>query len=379
MSSKEIQKQQQLPITNVNALKSKRTLISTAKVKGGGVQTSPLKTSSNSLTNPLKSSKEILTVNDLFPAGLRQEIQTLVSLLEKYYLSENTTDLSGVSALINTISEKRNIDAIDIDDEETIIKWFYEYGRSFFAANDLKLDKRIFLKYIGTFLRQKGSFDAIRSFFRVLYNKTPRIYVPWEDVLITSDGKWKGENQQRISLDGAQSELKGFVLSKGEFKTNDGFLSDNIYLQDSYYYQQYSYDVGIDIQGADWEKPFKELLHPAGFILFTTLLLIIESTTSGKMPVEQFGKINNLIRTLKILIIGNIVAATIKTDVWTLLKIGIDISTQKYHGKTLSTRFWFNTSAAINDYGQTSIAELILGDFNANSYIKQEEVGSPIV
>jgi hypothetical protein len=369
---------QQLPITNVNALKSKKVLISTAKLKGGGIASIPLSTSSTSLNNPLNSAKEILSVNELFPVGLRQEIQTLVTLLEKYYLFENSSDKSGISASINTLSEKRNIDSIDVDsDEETIIKWFYEYGRSFFAAKNLKIDKRIFLKYIGTFLRQKGSFDAIRSFFRVLYNKTPRIYVPWEDVLIASNGEWVGDNQSRISLDGAQSELKGFVLNKGYFKTNDGFLSDNIYLQDSYYYQQYSYDVGIDIQGSEWEKPFKELLHPAGFILFTTLLLLINGN-NGKMPIEQFGKIENLIKVIKILITADEWKMMVADSFVLLTFVAIPIS-ERYHGRSLTTRFLFNTETKIKEYGETPISHLILGDFNANSYIKQEEIGSPIV
>ena len=67
---------------------------------------------------------------------------------------------------------------------------------------------------------------------------------------------------------------------KGLFTTNDGFLSDKKYLQDSYYYQKFSYVLRTGKNVADWKNAFTRLIHPAGFIFFGEVLIFIELLTS---------------------------------------------------------------------------------------------------
>ena len=55
---------------------------------------------------------------------------------------------------------------------------------------------------------------------------------------------------------------------QGYYASNDGFLSDNIYLQDSKYYQKYSYLVTIDERLQDYKTLLKSFIHPAGIALF---------------------------------------------------------------------------------------------------------------
>ena len=54
----------------------------------------------------------------------------------------------------------------------------------------------------------------------------------------------------------------------GYFKTNDGFLSDDIHLQDRDYYQPYSYVISIDEQIHAYKKAVLDIIHPAGTKLF---------------------------------------------------------------------------------------------------------------
>lgn len=54
----------------------------------------------------------------------------------------------------------------------------------------------------------------------------------------------------------------------GYYSTNDGFISDSIYIQDSKYYQAYSYVIKIDEQLKTYRNIVKSYLHPAGFALF---------------------------------------------------------------------------------------------------------------
>lgn len=54
----------------------------------------------------------------------------------------------------------------------------------------------------------------------------------------------------------------------GEFTNNKGFLSDDIYLQDNYYYQQYSYVIKSGIQIENYRNIVRKTVHPAGMIFF---------------------------------------------------------------------------------------------------------------
>lgn len=54
----------------------------------------------------------------------------------------------------------------------------------------------------------------------------------------------------------------------GYFKNNDGFLSDAVYIQDSRYYQAFSYVLKIDEQLDKYQSFVKTLLHPSGTAMF---------------------------------------------------------------------------------------------------------------
>jgi len=55
---------------------------------------------------------------------------------------------------------------------------------------------------------------------------------------------------------------------QGYYSTNDGFLDDDIFLQDSYFYQKYSYLVTVDEALQKYKTLAKTYLHPSGTALF---------------------------------------------------------------------------------------------------------------
>jgi hypothetical protein len=61
---------------------------------------------------------------------------------------------------------------------------------------------------------------------------------------------------------GAEAKYTGY------FKTNEGFISDNIYIQDSKYFQKFAYVLKIDEQLSKYESFVKTLVHPTGNALF---------------------------------------------------------------------------------------------------------------
>jgi len=70
------------------------------------------------------------------------------------------------------------------------------------------------------------------------------------------------------------------VYKVGLFSTNDGFASDKKYIQDSFFYQKFSYVLRTGKSIDDWKNAFTRLVHPAGFIFFGEILIMVEMLDS---------------------------------------------------------------------------------------------------
>lgn len=83
-------------------------------------------------------------------------------------------------------------------------------------------------------------------------------------------------------------KLGALATYPGYYSSNDGFLSDTIYLQDSKYYQAFSYVLSVDMQLNEYGSIVKDILHPSGMALFgeyaitneVDLSVYVESTLS---------------------------------------------------------------------------------------------------
>lgn len=65
-----------------------------------------------------------------------------------------------------------------------------------------------------------------------------------------------------------QFNLGNKLKYPGYYNSNRGFLSDNIYIQDSFYYQIYSYVIKIDEAIEKYKTQVETTIHPAGLKLF---------------------------------------------------------------------------------------------------------------
>lgn len=77
------------------------------------------------------------------------------------------------------------------------------------------------------------------------------------------------------------------VIAKypGYYQNNDGFLSDDIYLQDSRYYQAFSYVIKVEETLARYGSIVKTIVHPAGMALFGEYL--INNTIDLSLEIES--------------------------------------------------------------------------------------------
>ena len=80
------------------------------------------------------------------------------------------------------------------------------------------------------------------------------------------------------------------TYSRGLFTTANGFLSNKKFLQDSYYYQQFSYVLKTGKNVADWKNAFTRLIHPAGFKFFGEIVILVKLLTSSNTQ-AQFGNL----------------------------------------------------------------------------------------
>jgi hypothetical protein len=67
------------------------------------------------------------------------------------------------------------------------------------------------------------------------------------------------------------------VYGSGSFSNNDGFLDNYKKIQDSFFYQKFSYVLRTGTNADDWKNPFARLVHPAGFIFFGEILLFLDN------------------------------------------------------------------------------------------------------
>jgi len=67
------------------------------------------------------------------------------------------------------------------------------------------------------------------------------------------------------------------VYRSGSFSNNDGFLDNYVKVQDSFFYQKFSYVLRTGTNADDWKNSFARLVHPAGFIFFGEILLFLDN------------------------------------------------------------------------------------------------------
>lgn len=113
---------------------------------------------------------------------------------------------------------------------------------------------------------------------------------------IERSGVDTGQIQSYIIADCGQGySISGNFLgySTGTYNESRGFLSDNIKLQDSYFYQKFSYVIRTGNNFDVWSDTFNRLVHPAGMIFFGEILILLQ-LLDGKsiMPLLQPGLIS---------------------------------------------------------------------------------------
>jgi hypothetical protein len=219
---------------------------------------------STELLNP--SIPKLYALDSILPEHLRENSKFIAFMNE--YFKWMQLDVNSPATVINTLNENRDIDLID----EGFIKYIEKEIATSTPSNLPNVDKRKLYKQINDIYRSKGSIPSFEALFNLLYGDDIELYYPRVDLMKLSDGNWN-EDQSRY-------------MNKGSF------LSDYNYIQDSFYYQDYSYVIKTRKPYKQWESAVKKLLHPSGFALFGKIAVVSRAEVKRlKSPLAQPGSI----------------------------------------------------------------------------------------
>lgn len=132
----------------------------------------------------------------------------------------------------------------------------------------------------------------------------PKVTVATPGLTVDPEDVGKIQSYQVVSGGegyGAKGVFVGYT--QGRYTDNRGFTSDLIRLQDSYFWQKYSYVVRTGNNIDSWKYVFDKLVHPAGFIYFGEILVLIELLAGrAAMPHAQPGLAGDAELTFKFII-----------------------------------------------------------------------------
>ena len=155
-------------------------------------------------------------VSSQVPDFIRADHPKFQRFVELYYQWLENNSATGISNTAgNTIYHAMNLDKYrDIDDTpDEFLRYFKDELLPYFPENPT-LDIKKILKGAREYYSKKGSEESLKWLFKVLYNVDIEVNYPKEQILITSDGKWKKPRAFRITVGESNKNLDVNLLEK---------------------------------------------------------------------------------------------------------------------------------------------------------------------
>ena len=184
------------------------------------------------------SSHEKEKVQEIFPQYLQDTAKNLISFLEDYYeyLNKSGNPSNEVGRIIreNDIDQtsEKYLDAIQSEIAKII------------PASAVITDRNLLYKRIVQYYKIKGTPESITKFFEIFFGESANVYFPGDDLFKLSD-------------------------------TSNSFLSADKRIQDSKFWQDYSYQIQASIAVSKWKPSYERLVHPAGMVFFVLTVIDI--------------------------------------------------------------------------------------------------------
>jgi len=201
-------------------------------------------------------------VTTIVPEHIQLEKPELMKFMEAYYDFLDQPDQPG--AFLESLPAHRNLDTVGTEFLEMLQRELAVPIPETVVADKSKLYKNITDIYLS-----KGAEPSFKALFRLIFNDDIELFFPRVDILKPSDAKWDPTN--------------------GRWKNDDGKLSVKKFIQDSRYYQSFSYVIKTGQTIDNWKDVVKKLLHPAGFAFFGEVTIFSEAVGVAGSPVKAKG------------------------------------------------------------------------------------------
>jgi len=269
---------------------------------------------------------------DILPEYIISEKPEIVAFLDAYFKWLEQDD--NPAHILNTLMEYRDLDKASDD--------FLEYLQREIAVSipeNIQSDRRKLYKNVVDIYLSKGSIPSYQALFNLAFTDEVELFFPRVDILKPSDGKWDAANSR--------------------WTNDDGKLSVKKYIQDSKYYQSFSYVIKTGQTIDYWRDVVKRLLHPAGFAFFGQVTIF--SNASKVMSTTQPGRQAAL--DIPTPVIGPVVNVPI--TIFSTIELNFEIISQPLYavGPTWQhiDQFKFQSEQPNSDYGDYVISEAIAG------------------
>tara|TARA_R110000868_G_scaffold154598_3_gene380666 strand:- start:4524 stop:5630 length:1107 start_codon:yes stop_codon:yes gene_type:complete len=189
-----------------------------------------------SIANAAPRNVESYGVNTLLPENIRGQAEQLVGFLEEYYNYLNGPN--GPSLEINNVLQDKDLDNVSLKYLDSIQGLIAKN-----VPNSKVLDRVALYKIVVRYYNSRGSEDNILTMFKLLFNENATIRYPKE-----------------LLFEASSSPEKSWPSHKSK-------------IQDSYYWQNFSYVVRASLDASVWADAFNNFLHPAGLQMFYELII----------------------------------------------------------------------------------------------------------
>lgn len=200
-----------------------------------------------------RDNNETTRVREIYPQYLRDSAKNVISFLEEYYDYLNVE--TGPSYELQHVISENDID-------ETSEKYLDAIQGEIakIIPNSTVIDRNTLYKRIVHYYRIKGTPESIDVFFKIFFDSLTELYYPGNDL---------------------------FKLSE------DGDLSGGKKIQDSTFWQDYSYQITTQLSAVQWRESYSRLVHPAGMKLFVLLLVEIVNRSGWIEPMSYLSSDDN--------------------------------------------------------------------------------------
>lgn len=180
-------------------------------------------------------------VESQFPDFYKEQGPTFIAFVKAYYEwlesnyslvnSSNTVITNDLNvALKPPIRQSRNLlEYRDIDTTLTEFLEFFQKKYLYGIPFNIIINKRYLLKHILDVYRSKGSLQCYKLLFRLIYDEDMDVYLPGQDMLRVSDGKWKQPKYLEVTENDNLNDFIGMRIegvSSGTTATVENYIRE---------------------------------------------------------------------------------------------------------------------------------------------------------